>query len=506
MNSKSHYRGWLREFRRAWMGCACLTLLLEGCAAGPNFSPPSQPTVKRYSAAQTPRTIKAGDHQPIQSIRLGLKIAGQWWTLFRSPALNQVLSKALSESPTLASARATLAAAQANVAAARGGYYPQADLSANARRGSGSQMLAGGAYINGNGTVYDLYSVGPTVSYEPDVFGTVSRQVEAQQALADKQRYNLDAAWLTLTGNSVTQALTIASARAQIKITQAIVAQDLRNLSLVREKYLAGKAALTDVLTARTQLAADKSTLPPLQQQLVTARHALSVLAGASPARWSPPAFSLQDFTLPGKVPLSLPSALVRQRPDILAAEAQLHADSAAIGIAAAKLYPSITLSAAFGQQSPATATLFDTVNQFWNLAAGLAMPLFHGGTLRAQQHAATEVYRASLATYEQTVLSAFEQVADNLQSLEHDAKLTDDQYRLLAIAKQSLELQRLSYRAGKSNVLDLINAQRVYDQARLGYVRAQVSRLQDTAHLLVALGGGWWNNVPPTSFQSGDG
>lgn len=470
-------------------------MLLSGCAVGPDFVVPPAPKAARYTAAPTPRTIDAGSGQPAQRIRLERDIAAQWWALFRSPALNGVVAASVAGNRTLAAARATLAAAQENAAAARGGYYPQADLSASAQRSRGSQMRSDGGSSTASGRIGNVYSVGPTVSYAVDAFGATRRQVEQQQALADRQRYELAAAWLTLTGNSVSQALSIASLRAQIGASRDIIAGDERNLALVREKYTAGKAALTDVLAAQTQLAGDRTSLPSLQQQLAAARHALAILVGRTPADWSPPAFALSDFTLPADVPLSLPSALVRQRPDILAAEAQLHADSAAIGIATAKLYPQITLSAALGRQSPATGTLFDEVNRFWNVAAGLGAPLFHGGTLEAQRRAAVDVYRASLATYEQTVLGAFQQVADSLQALENDARLAADQRQLLDVATTSLELQRVSYAAGKSDVLSLISAQRSYQQARLGYARAQAQRLQDTAQLLVALGGGWWNS-----------
>lgn len=484
----------LRARRLRRLSAAGLAVLLAGCAAGPDFVPPAAPADTRYTAAPTPRTIDVGSGQPVQRIRLEKRIAGQWWTLFHSPTLDELVSQSVAGNRTLAAARATLAAAQENAAAARGGYYPQLDLSASAQRSRSSQMRADSGSAASAARVGNVYSVGPTVSYAVDAFGATRRQVEQQQALAERQQYELAAAWLTLTGNSVGQALTIASLRAQIGATQDIVDGDARNLELVREKYRAGKAALTDVLTAQTQLAGDRAALPPLMQQLAAARHALAILVGRSPAGWSPPEFALSDFTLPADVPLSLPSALVRQRPDILAAEAQLHADSAAIGVAAARLYPQITLSAALGQQSPTAGSLFDAVNRFWNLAAGLSAPLFDGGTLQAQRRAAVDVYRASLATYEQTVLSAFQQVADSLQALQNDARLAADQRQLLDVATVSLQLQRESYAAGKSDVLSLISAQRAYQQARLGYARAQAQRLQDTAQLLVALGGGWWN------------
>jgi len=283
-----------------------------------------------------------------------------------------------------------------------------------------------------------------------------------------------------------------------------VVRDDERNLRLVRLEYEAGKAPLTDVLTAQTQLASDRTALPPLRQQLAAARDALVILAGRAPAAWSPPDFELKDFALPLELPVSLPSTLARQRPDILAAEAALHADSAAIGVATARLYPSITLSASLGQQALDTGALFRSANTFWSLAGDLAAPIFHGGTLRAQRRAAIDTYRAALATYEQTVLQGLQQVADNLQALAHDAELVASQHELLETASAALALQRESYAAGKSTVLQLIDAERAYEQARLGSAKAQAQRLQDTAQLFVALGGGWWGaklepDAPPS-------
>ena len=455
-----------------------LVLALYGCAVGPDFERPAAPGGNDYTAQPVPEEIVSSTGAESQRLLPGERIPAQWWELFQSRALKDVLHAAIDGNKTLAAARATLAAAQENVLAARGGYWPQVDASASAER----------ARQTGN-----LYTVGATASYAPDVFGATARSVEEQQALAEQRDYELAAAYLTLTGDAVTQAITIASLRGQLEATAEVVADDARNLELVRLKYEAGKAPRTDVLTAETQLAIDRTALPGLRQQLSAARDALSVLTGRPPAAWVPPDFDLKDFTLPHELPLSLPSALARQRPDILAAEALLHADSAAIGVATARLYPNITLTASGGQQSLDGGSLFQGANTFWTLAAALTQPIFHGGTLRAQRRAAIDNYQASLASYEQTVLLGLQQVAETLQALEHDAELVDAQRQLLESASTALALQRESYAAGKSDVLQLIIAERAYQQARLGMVTAQARRLQDTAQLFVALGGGWW-------------
>jgi NodT family efflux transporter outer membrane factor (OMF) lipoprotein len=492
-------------------GVAWLAVALSGCTVGPDFVRPEKPEMPRYTMAETPAVMTSGTGEATQRVRLGSRISAQWWELFRSPVLSGVVRRAIDDSPTIAAARATLAAAQESVAAARGGLFPQIDVAASIERrktgGLQSSSAVSGARSNVS-QVSTLYSLGPSVSYALDVFGATRRTVEQQRALAERQAYELAAAYLTLTGNAVTQAITIASLRAQIQATEDVVADDERNLTLVRQKFEAGKAAQTDVLTAQTQLASDRTGLPSLRQQLSSARHSLSILVGRAPAEWSAPDFDLKDLALPGEVPLSLPSELARQRPDILAAEAQLHADSAAIGVATAQLYPSITLSGSLSQESRDAGVLFNGASTLWSLAAGLTAPVFHGGTLQAQRRAAIDAYRASFATYRQTVLQGFQQVADSLQALAHDAELVAAERQVLESAEAALALQRLSYAAGKSDLLQLLDAQRAYQQARLGYARALAQRLQDTAQLFVALGGGWWqagdDHSSPKSPQRG--
>ena len=317
--------------------------------------------------------------------------------------------------------------------------------------------------------------------------------MEQAAALTENQRYQLAAAYLTLTGNVVTQAIAIASINMQIGAVQDIIAEDERNLRLVQLKFDAGKAARSDVLAAESQLANDRVLLPPLKQLLSRAQHALAVLIGKFPGTWSAPDFDLNELILPAELPVSVPSALVHQRPDILAAEAQLHASSAAIGVAASQLYPNITLSGSIGTQALATGNLFQASNQFWNLVASLTAPIFHGGALEAQKQAAIYAFQASAASYQQTVLTAFGQVADVLRALTDDADLIAAQKKALDITLESLSLQRLSYSAGKSDLLLLLDAERAYQQARLGYGRAKAQRFLDTALLFVAMGGGWW-------------
>jgi NodT family efflux transporter outer membrane factor (OMF) lipoprotein len=464
-----------------------LIIVLCGCTVGPDFSRPPTTADQNYTASPTPTVMASSAGEADQRIHIGQTIQATWWDLFKSPALSEVLSQAIAGSKTIEAARATLLQAQENVRAAQGSFFPQVDAAAAAEE----HQATGGGLLSGGSA--NLFTIGATVSYAVDVFGGTRRAVEQQEALADLQNYELAAAYLTLTGNAVGEVISIASLRAQIQATQDVIASDEQNLALVRRSFEAGKVAKTDVLTAETQLDGDRTLLPPLRQQLESARHALTVLVGRTPADWSPPDFDLSEITLPADLPLSLPSELARQRPDILATEAQLHADSAAIGVATAQLYPSINLTAALGQQAVDSGATFSAASTVWSLSAGLTAPIFHGGTLQAQKRAAVDAYQASLATYQQTVLQGLQQVADGLDALSQDAELIDSERRVYDTASASLNLQRLSYAAGKSDLLFLLNAQRAYQQARIGYLRAQAQRLGDSALLLVALGGGWW-------------
>jgi len=472
---------------------AASSLLLYGCAVGPDFVAPTAPEGKAYTRAMETSSVTPGGEEPAQRVVENSSIPADWWQLFRSAELDNVVREAVAGNPSVAAAAATLAQAQQAVLQARGGFYPQADFAAVAERQRGP-AFALGLQPGRSLPVFSLYSLGPVVSFAPDVFGLNARRVEQQSALAELQRDQLVAARLAVTGNAVMQALSIGSLRRQIGAIQEILAEDQRNLSLVRDKFAVGRGARADVLTAQTQLANDRALLPPVGQQLAAAEDALAILVGKTPAQWSPPAFDLGDFSLPPELPLSLPSDLVRQRPDILAAQAELHASSAVIGIATAQMYPSFPLSASIDTAALSTTSLFDQSSVVWTLSGGLTAPIFHGGALRAQRQEAVEAFRASLASYRQTVLQALGQVADILRALDHDAELADAEHHALDSAHEALELQRAGYTVGKTDVLRLIDAKRSYQQARLGYTRAQAQRYLDSAALMVAMGGGWWS------------
>ena len=465
--------------------------LFAGCTVGPNFERPPPPSVAGYTSQTVSLNLAPGAGEPTQRLVTGRAIPAAWYRLFRAPALDAVVRQAIADNPTIATAEATLGQAQQAVLQASGAYYPQIDLSATAERQQGPASLVGQQPTK-NPPTYNLYTVGPLASFSPDVFGLSRRRVEQQASLARYQAFQLAAAQLTVTGNVVTEALTIASDSTQIDAIKTIVMDDEKNLALVRQKFSAGRAPSTDLLIAESQIANDRALLPPLQQQLAAAEDALTTLTGKYPAQWSPPAFSLSDFTLPTDIPVSVPSALVHQRPDILAAEAELHAASAAVGVATAQMYPNISLSASLESAATAPDSLFDQRGLVWSLLGGLTAPIFHGGALAAQKQSAVDAFRASSSTYRQVVVQAFGQVADTLRALDHDASLVARERQALTVADASLALQRLAYDAGKTDILKLIDAERSDQQARIGYARAIGQRYLDTAQLFVALGGGW--------------
>ncbi|MBW4047850.1 MAG: efflux transporter outer membrane subunit [Proteobacteria bacterium] len=477
--------------RRRGLWAILGTLALTACAVGPDFTVPPAPTQKGYTAL--PVTLsQAGAGLPEQSLTFGATASTQWWRQFNSSTLNTTVALALSDSPTLKQARATLAQAQQSLRAAQAALYPQIDLGAGVSR---ARMPA----VNGSGSS-DLFSVGPLVSYSVDGFGGTRRLIEQQSALADVQREQLAAAHLAITGSVVAQAIGIAAARDQTAAVEAVLAVDQQDIELVKLSVQSGISAAGDLVTAQSQLAADEALLPPLRQQRAAAENALAMLVGRSAATWNVPRFGFDALTLPANLPVVIPSALVRVRPDIRAAEAQLHAASAAIGVTTAGLYPQISLSASWTQQAATMGALFDGANGLWAVAASLTAPIFHGGALRAQQQAAIDAFNAQLAAYRQTVLVAFNQVADVLQALEHDAQLIAAQRRALDSASESLRLARDSYAAGAGTFLQVLTAQRIYQQARLGYARAISQRYVDTVHFFAAMGGG--SALPPARLD----
>jgi NodT family efflux transporter outer membrane factor (OMF) lipoprotein len=458
---------------------AGVMVALSACAVGPDFKRPDEPTATRYTAAtdQTQRMVY-GETAP-----------NDWWTLFQNEELNRLMQQAMQGNYTLAAARSSLAQAEELLAARSGTRMPKVNLVG----GAGRQQLGAQSLGDFHLPPFTYYAVGADVRYTLDYTGGIARSIEEQRAQTEYYKHELDAAWLSLTGNVAVQYFTIIFTQAQIQALEELLAEDRTNVDLVTRAQQAGQVTKVDELSARSQLAQDATLLPPLRQQLDTARHALAVLLGKAPGEWADAQASFSaasDLRLPDQLPVSLPSELVRRRPDILSAESQLHAATAAVGVATANLYPQITLSGNLSQQATNTGRLFDASSLAWGIISGITAPLFDGGTLRAERRAALQAVQVNAANYQQTVLQSFEQVANLLQAARHDEELLVSQTEAMETAGSSVDLARRSYSAGNVGVLTVLDAERQRLQARLGLLDAQSKRFVNTAQLLLATGG----------------
>ncbi len=469
-------------------------ITLAGCAVGPNFHSPSPPAVDAYRKdALPPATASAsaptGDAQRFLE---GADVPEQWWTQFASDELNRRVGQALAHSPTIASAQAALRQAQENANAARGALFPSVDAKAGATRGNITQFNGVPAGGTTGASTFTLYNVGVNVGYTLDLFGGVRRTVEAQSALADAQIFQLEGTYLSLASNVATASFREASLREQIHATEQIIADYRTELDLVEKQNEIGAKSMSDVLVLRTQVATVQATLPPLRQALEQTQTQLAVYLGQFPSTAELSAVNLDALTLPHDIPVSLPSTLTRQRPDVRAAEAQLHSATADVGIATANLFPQITLTGNLGSIALHTGDLFGGGTKAWGIGGNLLAPLFHGGTLRAQERAAEAGLDKAAADYQSTVLTAFQNVADSLRALELDADSLQAQATAENSAGASLELVRFQYRNGSASYLQVLDATRQFQQARIGLIQARAARLADTAALFAALGGGW--------------
>ncbi len=469
-----------------------VVIFLAGCAVGPQLGSPEFPATGSYTASPMPSHTASAptDGGKAQRFAFAQHLSAEWWTLFHSAELNALIKQGLADSPSLSSAGAALHEAQENLRAATGALlYPGVDASVQATHQRAPSALTGAPTEE-----FDLYNASVNVSYTLDLFGRSRHQLEALRAQVDYQRYQFEAAYLSLTANIVTTAVGEASLRAQIRATEEILASEEKQLDVVKRQFELGAVPRTSVLSQQTELAKTRATLPPLEKQLAYTRHALSVLVGRLPSEGKLPEFQLQSLQLPEVLPVSLPSSLAHQRPDIRASEALLHQAGAEVGVATANLYPQITLSGSYGVEAFNTGDLFNSQSVIWNLGAGLLQPIFHAGELSAKRRAAIAAYDQAAAQYRETVLKAFQDVADVLRALETDAWTLQAQSQAEAAAQATLDLTQKQFELGAVNYLSLLVAQRDYEQARINLIQAQAERYSDTAALFQALGGGWWN------------
>ena len=489
--------------RPAFQLCLCVALCgcatLAGCMVVPDYRTPSAPSTGSYTAAPLPeQTASAPGAAGLpQHFVPGQDIPDAWWALFHCEPLDALIRQALANSPNIAAAQAALRQARETFSAQAGGtLLPSVDAQLGATR----EKLNGIAFGQpGLSEEFNLYNASVNVSYKLDIFGGARRELEALHAQIDYQGFQLQAAYLALTANIVTAAVKEASLRAQIEATERIATDEGDQFGVLSQQFDLGGVSRSTVLAQQTLLAQTRATLPPLRQSLDQVRHQLAVLAGMLPSDTTLPEFRLDMFSLPETLPVSLPSALVKQRPDILAADAVLHQASAQIGVATAAMYPQITLSASYGAEALAPSQVFKPGSTIWSLGAGLLQPVFHGGQLSAKKRAAEAAYEQAGAQYRETVLLAFQNVADSLRALDHDAAGLKAQTEAWQAANDSLDLTRGQYRVGGVSYLSLLDAQRQYQQTVTSLTQAQASRYADTAALFQALGGGWWN-APPSA------
>lgn len=484
------------QFRRLSTFALFAPLLASACVVGPNFKQPAPPPVATYTQQQQLRTtvatpgVSGGNAQHLAS---GADIPAEWWTLFRSPQLNALIQQALANNADLKAAEAALLVAHENTRAQKGAYAPQVSAGASITREKDPSATLAPVPAN-NSSSYTLVTPQLSVSYVPDVFGLNRRTVENLAAQEQATRYQMIAVDITLTANLVEAVVQEASLDDQIATTNELIGINRQILSLLQFQKSKGYIGGADIAAQQAQLAQLEASLPPLLKQRDQQIDLIAVLTGHYPSQLPAEKFSLASLTLPSDLPLSLPSALVEQRPDVLQAQANMHAASAEIGVATANRLPNITLTANAGSNALAISQVFGPGTGFWNLGAALLAPIFDGGTKLHQLRGARYAYQESAEQYRGTVLTAFQNVADTLAALQHDAETLKASTAAAAAAKSSLDLSRLQYKDGYAAYLAVLNAEQAYQQARLAQVQAEADRFTDTAALFQALGGGWWH------------
>jgi NodT family efflux transporter outer membrane factor (OMF) lipoprotein len=473
---------------------AIAMLIVCGCAIGPDFTRPAPPAVKQFTPDALPASTASADVADGEAQRFieGRDIPAEWWTLFQSPALDTLMKQAIKSNPDLQSAIAALRIAKENTAAQVGAYFPTIEANASPARYHNSTVLS--PTLNAYQPYFNLYTAQVSADWTLDIWGGNRRAVESLHATADAQRFEVEAAYLTLTSALASAAIQEASLRVQLASMQDIVKAETASLDILQRQLNLGQVSGADVAAQEAALAQAQQALPPLQKQLAQGRDLITVLAGQFPSDQVPETFELETLVLPQELPVGIPSKLVDQRPDIRAAEETLHAASAQIGVAEANMLPNLTLSAADGTAATRPAGLFVPGNGYWSIAAGLTQPIFDGGTLLHKTRAARAAYDQAFAQYRSTVLTAFQNVADTLYAIRSDADALKAAVASENAAAKSLASAQLRLKLGDANVLAVLNAQQTCQQAVISLAQARAARFADTVALFQALGGGWWN------------
>ncbi|WP_430391529.1 efflux transporter outer membrane subunit [Dyella sp. 20L07] len=494
----------LRGHARSLLGLG-ISLALAGCAVGPNYKRPDAPAAQEYAPTATPQTTASAPGQggnPQQFVR-NMDIPGQWWTLFHSEPLNGLIDDAMKHNADVEAAHAALKVAWEAVYAQRGAYFPTVNASVNPTRQDYANDVASGAASNAS--LYNLTTAQVSVSYMLDIWGANRRQVESLTAQANAQRFQLEATYLTLTSNLVNAAITEASLRAQIDMTHQVIDAQTKILATLQRQSELGDASDAAVAAQVTALEQSRASLPPLDKQLAQQRDLLAALTGRMPDQSIDARFDLASLQLPTELPLSLPAALVEQRPDVRAADEQLHSASANVGVAIANRLPNVQISAAFGGASEKVSQLFSAGSGFWNLGATVSAPLFDGGALKHKQRGAEAAYQQAAAQYRSTVLTAVQDVADTLHAIEADARALAAAERAERAAKQSLDIAQRQLALGDLSESAMLSTELAWQQTAIALVQARAARYADTVALFQALGGGWWHRQDASDVAATD-
>jgi NodT family efflux transporter outer membrane factor (OMF) lipoprotein len=485
-----------RKSRLARLIAIPALLLTSGCVVGPRFKRPAPPTNGGYTPAPPSTTSSAPNvgGGEAQHYVEGGDIPGEWWTLFHSKPLNDLIERSLKANPDLKAAQAALLVARENVGAQRGAYYPSVSAGVSASHSKTSNEVS--PFTASGSLYYSLYTPQVGVSFVPDVFGLNRRTVESLKAQEQQARLVLAATHVTLSSNVVAAAIQEASLRGQIDATREVISINTKILEILRRQYAKGYVGQLDMAAQESQLAQVTATLPPLLKQLAQQRDLLAALSGGFPNQDLPEKFELSTLQLPQELPVSLPSQLVEQRPDVRQAEENLHSASALIGVARANRFPSFSLTADVGSMTLIFSQMFAAGTGFWDLGASATQSIFQGGTLVHRERAARAAYVQASEQYRSTVLTAFQNVADTLNALQQDA----DGLKTASAAKDAatitLDLTKKQRESGYTSYLALLSAEQAYQQAVINLAQAQANRYADTAALFQALGGGWWNRA----------
>jgi NodT family efflux transporter outer membrane factor (OMF) lipoprotein len=475
------------------LNIAVLVLCMTGlssCMWASSFTSPAPPQASRYSIAADPEKTVAVNGQ-VQSFSTTTIISADWWKIFGSDELNKLVTRGLAHSPSVNAANSILAQSEHELKAGQGVFYPQVDLGASAVRERLSPLRLG---VIGTGSIFNLYTLGATISYSMDIFGGEHRVVEGLAAQVDIERANVHASYISLVGNITNTAIADAAYLADIESMENLISLQRQQLSMIEARAEAGLIAASNILTIKSVIANNEAALANVKQRHAATQNLLANLIGALPQDADLPKLRLENLHLPETLPISLPSDLVRQRPDIRSAEASLHQASAHIGVANAALFPSFTLTGNYGLNNTSIGKLSNSNSQFWNIGPTVNYPLFTGGSLNARKESAIAGYNASLAKYRQTVLSAFNQIADTLQAISNDAVIAAARQSALESASEQFSLISANHDAGLVSDIDRLIARQQLETARIAMNDAMAQRYQDTVALYVGLGGGWWN------------